>query len=253
MICAEVRTWLGPYLDGELDLARHVEVEEHLRTCEVCARAHAAQTVLRSAIRSELPYFRASADLERRVRGAVRRSESGASLSRRLAPGWMAAAAAAAVAVVAAIGAPLLSRHSPAEETASDVVSGHVRSLMPGHLTDVLSNDQHTVKPWFAGKLDFSPPVADLSAAGFPLVGGRLDYAAGRPVAALVYRRGAHVINLFVWPSPSARDGGEVAEGRQGYNLVHWTRGQASFWAISDLNLTELRQFTSLLRSGGGR
>jgi anti-sigma factor RsiW len=123
---------------------------------------------------------------------------------------------------------------------------------MPGHLTDVLSTDQHTVKPWFAGKVDFSPPVADLGAAGFPLVGGRLDYAAGRPVAAVVYRRGAHVINLFVWPAPSARDSREVAEGRQGYNLVHWTRGQASFWAISDLNLAELRQFTALLPSGGG-
>jgi anti-sigma factor RsiW len=116
-------------------------------------------------------------------------------------------------------------------------------------LTDVPSSENHTVKPWFAGKLDFSPPVVDLGAEGFPLVGGRLDYAAGRPVAALVYRRGKHLINLFVWPSASAHESAEAAGSRQGYNLLFWTRGQTTFWAISDVNAAELRRFAGLVRA----
>jgi len=142
----------------------------------------------------------------------------------------------------------MLFRPSSSERIADDIASAHIRSLMPGHLTDVPSSEQHTVKPWFAGKLDFSPAVVDLSGEGFPLVGGRLDYAAGRPVAALVYRRQAHLINLFVWPSSSTSEVAATADVRQGYNLLHWARGQTNYWVISDLNAAELGQFARLVQ-----
>ena len=127
------------------------------------------------------------------------------------------------------------------------VVSGHVRSLMPNHLMDVPSSDSHTVKPWFNGKVDFSPPVKDLKADGFTLVGGRLDYLQDRTVAALVYQRRKHLINVFLWPSSRA-DSGVTAETRQGYNLLHWTRSGFEYWAVSDLNLQELGEFGRLLQ-----
>jgi anti-sigma factor RsiW len=130
-----------------------------------------------------------------------------------------------------------------------EIISGHVRSLMADHLTDVASSDQHTVKPWFNGKLDFSPPVKDLSDHGFPLVGGRLDYLENRPVAALVYRHRKHFINLFIWPSAHGSDIGKKTLASDGYNLIHWEESGMVYWAVSDLNIGELQEFAQLIQN----
>jgi anti-sigma factor RsiW len=135
-------------------------------------------------------------------------------------------------------------RLSAEKQLAQEIVSGHVRSLMGSHLMDVASTDQHTVKPWFNGRLDFSPPVKDLAAEGYPLTGGRLDYVGRRSVAALVFQRHKHVINLFVWPATEADSKPAAIKPTQGYNLIHWSKGGMAFWAVSDLNPKELMEFT---------
>jgi anti-sigma factor RsiW len=160
------------------------------------------------------------------------------------------AVVAACLALVAAVVfrfAPGVSRTSHSDLVAQEVLASHVRSLMASHLTDVPSSDQHTVKPWFDGKLDFSPPVQDLSSKGFPLVGGRLDYLVGRPVAALVYQRQRHFINLFIWPS--SNNSREEVMMQQGYNIHHWAESNMTYWTVSDLNNSELEEFVALIRN----
>lgn len=230
MSCREARDLLHGYLDGELDLAAALDFERHLRGCPACERALANQKILRSAIRSQAPYFKAPASLKRRVRPV------------RWAP--MLALAAALVLMLAGTWITLRARQG-SDLVALEVVSGHVRSLMANHLTDVPSSDRHTVKPWFLGKLDFSPDVKDLGPQGFPLIGGRLDYVAQQPAAALVYQRGKHIINLFVWKSEGRPEG---RESRQGYNLTHWNSGGLSYWAVSDVNSADLEQFSKLMQ-----
>ena len=136
-------------------------------------------------------------------------------------------------------------RQADSDRLEAELVGSHVRALMVSHLTDVASSNQHTVKPWFQGKLNYSPPVRDLEQDGFPLVGGRLDYLAGKPVAALVYRRDGHMINLFIWPDAHARS--SDVSGREGYNVVRWTKDGMTYSAVSDLNLHELRAFSDLM------
>jgi len=123
-----------------------------------------------------------------------------------------------------------------------------VRSLMVNHLTDVTSTDQHTVKPWFDGKIDFAPPVADFKSDGFPLVGGRLDYVDHHPAAALVYQRRLHYINVFIWPAKATSNEPVKSETREGYNILHWRQSGMEYWAASDLSNNEMERFADLLR-----
>jgi anti-sigma factor RsiW len=247
LICQEAHRLIHPYLDGELDLVRSLEIEAHLNDCETCAQAYNELRTFHSALSDSALRFEPPAALRNRIRSALRDESEVTDRSLRLSWRWMIPALSFAVLVIVAWAVfALLSRPSTSDLVAQEIVSSHVRSLMEKHLTDVPSSDQHTVKPWFNGRLDFSPPVKDLAAAGFTLVGGRLDYIGNRPVAALVYQHRQHYINVFVWPSAGAADASGGALVRQGYNLIHWTNSGMNYWAVSDLNPAELQQFVQL-------
>ena len=239
---------IDAYLDGELAAPDAVELEEHLRACPDCARLERRRRAVRVAVREHLPRFPAPDMLRARVRAQVRAETR--QTDRRRAPSWAALAVAASLAVVAFGSWQLALRGAAGEAITNQVLASHVRSLMPGHLTDVVSSDQHTVKPWFNGKLDFSPPVYDFAGGGFPLVGGRLEYVDGRPVAALAYSRRQHVINVFLWPAERGRTEGPRAATLQGYHLLHWATPAYTYWVASDLGLPELNDFAALLRRG---
>jgi anti-sigma factor RsiW len=249
--CQQTRELIHGYIDGELDLVKSIEIEKHLSDCEPCTQTYKGRRRLQSMVSDNALRFEPPASLEKRLRSALRRESKAEPKSLTLRWRWVLATASlfAAVITIWAIAA-ILSRPSPDEVLAQEIVSSHVRSLMADHLTDVPSSDQHTVKPWFNGRLDFSPTVKDLSQQGFSLTGGRLDYIGNRPVAALVYQRRQHSINLFVWPSREAPATSEKASERQGYNLIRWSDGGMTYWAVSDLNLAELQQFVQLLREG---
>ena len=244
MSCQEIAGLIHGYLDGELDLVRNLEIESHLRECIACARTYENLQILQTAMKDRSFRFDPPADFESRLRSSVGREASADNRKPSWGRRWLIGALAAVLLVLVISGLAILRRVPPADDLlAQEIVSSHVRSLMASHLTDVATSDQHTVKPWFDGRLDFSPPVKDLAAQGFALIGGRLDYIDNRPVAALVYQRRQHSINLFVWPAASQSNPTQRASVRQGYNLIHWTSAGMTFWAVSDLNLTELQEF----------
>lgn len=252
MICEDACTLIGAYVDGELDLMRSLEIEAHLHDCQICAQAYKEFRSLHTAISVTALRFEPTKALRDRVRTAIRDENEVANQSFR--PSWrwiIPAVSVAALVIIAGSALLFFGRPSTSDLLAQEIDSGHVRSMMEKdtHLTDVLSSDQHTVKPWFNGRLDFSPSVKDLGAAGFKLVGGRLDYINNRPVAALIYQHQQHYINVFVWPASGASDASGKALIRQGYNLIHWTRSGMNYWAVSDLNLAELQQFVQLLET----
>jgi anti-sigma factor RsiW len=245
--CTEKRLLIDGLLDGELDPVRSLEVEAHLKECPVCSRLLESQRALRHALTAGSLAYRAPAGLARNIRAALQQQAKPAPVPRPLPWKWLSLAGSAAFALVLAWGvAQKLALPSADDLLAQEAVSNHVRSLMASHLADVVSTDQHTVKPWFDGKLDFAPPVNDFSAEGFPLAGGRLDFLNNRPVAALVYQRRKHFINLFVWPASEGRDSAEKSAVRQGYNILHWRKSGMNFWAVSDVSAADLAEFARL-------
>jgi len=254
MSCAHVRELLNAYIDGELPPDQAMAVSEHLTTCAECAGVYEELLATVRTLREGLVKYRAPDLLRSRVRSALREEQRPTVVAtkpkarRDVRMPWRTLAA-AAILVVASSGITFVATRDrvSAESLATDeVLTSHIRSLMPAHLTDVASNDQHNVKPWFNGRLDFSPSVPRLEDAGFPLLGGRLDYVRGRPVAAVVYGRRQHVINVFTWPA-AAGDTPRILTTSHGYNLLHWRSGGVEHWVVSDLNAAELKQFGTLL------
>jgi anti-sigma factor RsiW len=247
--CQETHGLIEAYADGQLDLGSSLAIERHLAGCAACAAALRNHQSLRSVLSGASLYYDAPARLGSRVRSAVRREARVSGAGRLSAWRWIAVAApAASLAILAGVLVQVARPPSHADLLNQEIVSAHVRSLMGDHLTDFPSSDQHTVKPAFAGRIDFSPEVKDLASEGFPLVGGRLDYLDRRPAAALVYQRRKHFINLFIWPSENGADEKAVQTTLRGYNVIRWTRSGMSYSAISDVAPTDLWSFEQALR-----
>ena len=244
MNCQQAKPLIDPYADGELEAAAILELERHIQSCPECALAWRNLQNLKKALRQDALYFTAPAELRRRIKSELPSPADAAAPWRAWNWNWLTATLSGAVAAcLALLLAVTMTRPSSEQSLPQEIVSSHIRSLMANHVMDVVSTDQHTVKPWFNGKLDFSPPVKDLAAQGFPLVGGRLDYVGGRGVAALVFQRNKHLINLFVWPAKEKDSNPAAFAPRQGYHLIHWSEAGMDFWAVSDLNKTELMEF----------
>lgn len=250
MNCQEVRTVMDGYLDGELGPLHNREIEGHLQGCALCSNAYHAQQALQAAIRSSALYVKSPVALQQRIRSSLRQGRNPRFTLRAMPWRWAGIAASLAAAAVLTwhLGLPL---PGPAadDRLIREVTADHVRSLMVTHLMDVSSSDRHVVKPWFTGKLDFAPSVVDLTDQGFPLIGGRLDYLDDRAVAAVVYKRRDHVINLFIWPITHASFEDSRPVTYQGYHHLHWSHSGMSFWAVSDLNTRELQEFVRLLQT----
>lgn len=249
MPCDQAQNQLHGYLDGELDALSAASFEKHLETCPDCKQTLAAEEALRQSIQKANLYERAPVSLRVSLLG---KTESRSVVEPFPAPRvfpwqWLAAAAVILLAVLVGWQQLQLTRGpNQTQLMAVSLVDAHLRSLQPGHLTDVESTDQHTVKPWFNGRIDFAPPVRDFANDGFPLLGGRLDIAGGRTVAALVYARRKHIINLFVEKSqpPSSLTG---AGESHGYHWLAWQQNGFSFCAVSDVSPTDLAQLQQLV------
>lgn len=247
MTC-EMETTVHGYFDGELDAVRAAEFEQHLEKCSSCQAALERLDDLRRQFKQSDLYTTASPVLRERVRLQVA-SPAGEPRKRVFSFRWILVPAfsAAVLLLVFWAAARLVQPHTYSARIASELVDAHVRSLQPGHLMDVQSTDQHTVKPWFDGKLNFIPPVADHADQGFTLVGGRLDVVDGENIAALVYSRRKHLVNLFVWPDRGKEFVASSSGSRNGYNWLAWSAGDMRFCVVSDTSLDDLRLLQELV------
>jgi anti-sigma factor RsiW len=242
--CTIDRHLLEGYIDGELNFERTLEVEAHLPSCSGCNSEVRNWKEVRGAMQGSNLYHRAPTKLEEKIRGLVpreNRSEPFSWFAR-----WVWAGGGAAFATAALLLVFFMVGRPAGTSEDQEIVSSHVRSLMADHLMDVISTDQHTVKPWFDGKLDFAPPVEDLKEQGYPLAGGRLDYLENHTVAVLVYHRALHDINLYIWPAEDKNVSPIHEQTLQGYNVLCWKKSGFEFRAVSDLNVAELSDFARL-------
>jgi mycothiol system anti-sigma-R factor len=268
MNCEEIADLMDGYLDGELDAVTSQKIEQHLRDCNKCEEGFEADTALAHAITQSAPYYKATAELRQRIRSSLRDAVGAKDKDGSGQPGqssvprpqgerrpilsqvpwnWLALAAAIILgALITAVFLPRMRAPNADQFLATQLIASHVRSLMANHLTDVPSSDQHTVKPWLDAKLDFAAPVPDLASQGFPLIGGRLDYLDNRSVAALVYQKRKHFINLFIWPTTPKDSTAQTMVEREGYHLVHWSDVDFTYWAVSDVNIPDLQNFKQL-------
>jgi len=249
--CEHSQLELHGYLDGELDAMGAANFEKHLADCPDCKRVLAAEESLRAALQKAALYERAPASLRQNLLGAAHEKVTSIRPSPASGFSWQWLAAAAVLLLSFALGWRQWQHSQPPPSmqlVASSLVDAHLRSLQPGHLTDVESTDQHTVKPWFDGRLDFAPPVRDFSSDGYPLLGGRLDVVEGRTVAALVYGRRKHIINVFVEKTPSG-DAWNGFGSMQGYHWLAWQKDGFSFFAVSDVSAPDLNQLEQLVVS----
>ena len=244
MDCNQTKPLIAAHLDGELDVIRDAEVIAHLDRCPSCADAALAHAAGRGLVQEKLPRYTAPSDLHADIRKALCAEFKTTAQLHVLPFLGKTLGLAASIALIASAGYQWGVRRERSLQFTGEIVSNHVRALLTGHAYDVVSSDQHTVKPWFAGKLDFSPTVPDLSTDGFSLLGGRVDRLGNHPVATLVYGRRKHVIDLYVWVGASQMSPATFT--RDGYNVIGWTQGELNFVAVSDLSLPELTTFSSL-------
>jgi anti-sigma factor RsiW len=253
MNCQECYDYIDAYIDNELDVAATILVKQHLRDCFRCQQLLEARKVVGALLDNPQVRFEVPDALFGKIQSvlpAVKTDAKRSSGSRFVIP-WFSVPLALAATIAVLLGLVFLNQGGMSDRLrgnalAQDVISSHIRSLLATHLFDVPSTDQHTVKPWFDGKLKFSPPVRDFADQGFRLTGGRLDYINGREVAALVYQRRLHIINLFIWPLESSRNTAAESFTKDGYNVSHWERDGFAFWAVSDVSAEDLRAFAGL-------
>ncbi|MBC3920659.1 anti-sigma factor [Undibacterium sp. CY18W] len=254
MECNQVRQLMSAYIDQELDTGQALRMGEHLAHCEACRTALMQAEELTASVRQHATYHLAPAKLRARIVADLVQERP----SRFSSWPWawinlgLSGLSTAAFAVTLTL---YLNQPSATQIFNDEVLASHFRSLAPGHLVDVVSSDHHTVKPWYAGKLDFSPPVVDLTAQGYPLLGGRLDYLAGRQVAALAYQHGKHIVNLYLYPdTTNASNTGKAAVSfttgsSRGYQLMQWSAAGVHYVAVSDMNGAEMAQFAHQIKA----
>jgi anti-sigma factor RsiW len=264
MDCNRAAGLLPGLIDTALGPIARLRVSRHIAGCGTCAAKLEEMRAMQAAIRTNLPYHRAPPGLAARIGAALEREAPPAFAATTARPwfrwpvfggmagsGLAGALAGVALTVLVLSGRPAGRDAAIADLAMQGVIGSHIRSMQADHLTDVLTSDQHTVKPWLSERLDVSPPVRDLQDAGFPLVGGRMDYVDGHPAAAVVYRHARHVINLFAWSSPGSADAPFHTASRQGFNLVTWRRGGVTYYAVSDVEADQLSGFARLVAQGG--
>lgn len=249
MECNQIRPLIAAHLDGELDVVNDAKVVEHLDSCPACAALALAHASQQNLIREKLPRYAAPADLRAQIQSSlpvstkIERPTFKFHFLKQIMP------AAACLALALFAGFHWGTRTERQHQLAREIISNHIRALTSGHVYDVASSDRHTVKPWFADKLDFAPVVPDLASEGFPLLGGRFERLDDTPTATLVYGRRKHLIDLYVWKSASSP--ANLPQSRDGYQVVSWTQGSLAFVAVSDLSLQELVAFTELQKKAG--